>query len=687
LNLKVCFCDFLQLFELFCNMQFLYPSFLFALGLIAIPILIHLFNFRRYKKVVFSDIRFLKQLTEQTKKQQKIKEWLILLCRVLLISFLVLAFAQPYIPSQENKAPLSKTGISIYLDNSFSMNALASEGALLDQAKIKAEALVNAFPNQQVFQFLNNDFEGKYMRQLNKSEVLTAIQATQPSAAHRSLTAIFNRQKALIEQVGMEQGELYWISDFQKNMEPSPVVQSENLKVHLLPLAASQNQNVWIDTAFFVSPLLKIGSQNKLQVVIKNESDNDFENQPLVLKIDGVQKAIQNVSCKAKQKVNTTVFFTLTDYNWHALSLSITDYPIVFDDVYYLAAKAQQSLPVMVLNDNYTNPAFERVFDLDSFYSFTNMALQQIDFAKLNQQALLILNEPTYLSTGLTDELHKYIQNGGVVLFIPPAKPTDAASLQQFLNKAGVGMQTYVSGNIQVGEIEPKDPLFAQVFSSIPNFSNLPSISGYWQLSPLSAQYRTILSLKNQEAFLVRTKWQKGSLYAFSAPLQPEINTLVKHPLFVPIMLNLPLQRNRPLQGSFLLGEKTSFQIPLVQSEKLLSLEKDKESHLIEVQSKDGSLFGSLNGQIQEAGVFDVKSGEVGLAKLAFNYSRAESSQGFLNPDDLLASIPASKVADDLAVFSEQLRLAETGSQYWKWALALALLFLLAEFALLAWWK
>ncbi|MCX6185937.1 MAG: BatA domain-containing protein, partial [Bacteroidetes bacterium] len=79
-------------------MQFVYPGFLFALFAISIPIIIHLFNFRRYKKIVFSDIRFLKQVIEKNQKQQNIKNWLVLLCRILAISFLVIAFAQPYLP-------------------------------------------------------------------------------------------------------------------------------------------------------------------------------------------------------------------------------------------------------------------------------------------------------------------------------------------------------------------------------------------------------------------------------------------------------------------------------------------------------------------------------------------------------------------------------------------------------------
>ena len=668
-------------------MQFLYPSFLFALGFIAIPILIHLFNFRRYKRIVFSDIRFLKQYTEQTKKQKKLKEWLILLCRVLLILFLVLAFAQPYLPSSENKTPLSQTAVGVYLDNSFSMNAMNKNGVLLDQAKVQAEALVNAFPEQQTFLFLSNDFEGKYMRELNKSEIINAIHSTSLSASHRSLQAILNRQTALVNQLAKESGNLYWISDFQKNMEPLPENKSAKLAIHLIPLSAAQNQNVWIDTAYFTSPLLKIGNQNKVQVFIKNESELDFENQAIVLKIDGVQKAIQNLSCKSGERIGAQFLFSLPDNKWHQISISLTDYPIIFDDEYFLAAKAQESIPVMAINDGFTSSSFKKVFDLDSFYTFTEVSIQQIDFSKLFEQALLILNEPKGISSGLSDELYRYLEKGGVVLFIPSPTPDDLASIKQFLLRVGLGLGNNEPVKISVGEIETKDPLFAQVFSTIPSFSNLPQVSAYWQLNPTTTRYRKIIAYANQDPFLLRTNTQQGSFYAFSASLQPAYNSLIKHPLFVPIMLNLPIQRKKPIQSSFLLGEKSVFQLPINQNENLLSIRKGKESHLVSVQIKDQMAFGNLSGQIKESGVYDVQSGELSIAKLAFNYPRLESKQGFIDPKVLSEVLPASIVQSDLAIFKENIRQSHQGSQYWKLALALALFFLLAEFALIAWFK
>jgi hypothetical protein len=67
-------------------MQFLYPVFLFALFTLAIPVLVHLFNFRRYKKVYFSNVQFLKEVQERQASRRNIKERLILAARMYLLS-------------------------------------------------------------------------------------------------------------------------------------------------------------------------------------------------------------------------------------------------------------------------------------------------------------------------------------------------------------------------------------------------------------------------------------------------------------------------------------------------------------------------------------------------------------------------------------------------------------------------
>ena len=102
-------------------MTFLYPSFLWALAVLSVPVIIHLFNFRRTTRIYFSNNRFLKQVKESTSAKRKLKHYLILASRLLFLLFLVLTFAQPMIPAAEQT--VNYRNIVLYLDNSQSMSA------------------------------------------------------------------------------------------------------------------------------------------------------------------------------------------------------------------------------------------------------------------------------------------------------------------------------------------------------------------------------------------------------------------------------------------------------------------------------------------------------------------------------------------------------------------------------------
>src|ERR1700749_154283 len=105
-------------------MQFLHPGYLYALSAIAVPIIVHLFNFRRYKTVYFSNVKFLREVKEETTSRSRLKHLLVLAARLLALTFLVLAFAQPFIPNKRNTGAGGRRLISFYIDNSFSMNAI-----------------------------------------------------------------------------------------------------------------------------------------------------------------------------------------------------------------------------------------------------------------------------------------------------------------------------------------------------------------------------------------------------------------------------------------------------------------------------------------------------------------------------------------------------------------------------------
>src|SRR4051812_37597068 len=220
-------------------MSFTYPAFLFALSAIAIPIIIHLFNFRKFKTVYFSNVRFLKEVKQETQAKSKLKHLLVLIARILFITFLVLAFAQPFIPSPNEKVIIGDKAVSIFIDNSFSMDAINKNGTLLDEAKKRAMEIVAAYKPTDRFQLLTNDFEGKHQRFVNKEEFSDLLDEVKITPATRSLSEITSRAFDQLKQSSSRNKVAFILSDFQKSITDFDKVKNDTgISVHLIPLVA-----------------------------------------------------------------------------------------------------------------------------------------------------------------------------------------------------------------------------------------------------------------------------------------------------------------------------------------------------------------------------------------------------------------------------------------------------------------
>jgi len=252
-------------------MQFLYPSFLWALAAIAIPIIIHLFYFRRFKKVYFTNVKYLKEIKEETSSRNKIKNLLILLSRILTVAALVLAFAQPFIP-QGDTIKKGNNAVSVFIDNSFSMKATQQDVPLIDIAKEKARQIINAYSEEDKFQILTHAFEGRHQRLVSKEDALALIDEISITPSVRPMSKVVNRQKQAIEN--QEQNEiLYLISDFQASINDLSTYTDTTAELNLLPLQAVQEKNVSLDSVWLESPVPMSNQANKLLVRITNHSD------------------------------------------------------------------------------------------------------------------------------------------------------------------------------------------------------------------------------------------------------------------------------------------------------------------------------------------------------------------------------------------------------------------------------
>ncbi|HKC67331.1 MAG TPA: BatA domain-containing protein, partial [Bacteroidia bacterium] len=460
-------------------MSFLYPSFLFALSALSIPIIVHLFNFRRYKKVYFTNVRFLKEVQQESKSKSTLKRLLILASRLLALTCLVLAFAQPYIPSNHNIKKGVRT-IVVYIDNSFSMQAANKNGSLLDDAKRKARELVQATSASDKIQLVSNDFYAIAHTVLSKEQALEAIDKISVSPSVKSLQEIYNRAKSNIDK-DFKGTEFFLISDFQKNnvnnFKPDSLAETNFVLLENAP-----EQNIFIDTCFVESPYFQAGINQKLHVKIKNLSNKEIENGSLKLYLNNKQIAPISFKADAQGYTDALVSFTCKDTGIQQGKLIVEDFPVTFDDTLYFSFRVNSKIPCLDIHkkDDKSDAYLQSLFSNDSLFIYYNQTDQSIDFSYFAKSNLIIVNGLPTISSGLSQELKKYVLAGGSVLVFP-SSDADKDSYNSFFNLFNLPIFTGI--DTAAYRLESKNlptDLYEGVFEKTPENMDMPSVHQHY---------------------------------------------------------------------------------------------------------------------------------------------------------------------------------------------------------------
>src|SRR5689334_3317485 len=184
------------------TMQFLYPAFLWALTALSIPIILHLFYFRRYKKIYFSSVRFLREIKEETSARNRLRNLLILLARILAMAFIILAFAQPFIPINEYQQE-GVRNVSLFVDNSFSMQSFGQDLSLFDRSRQKAKEVILGYGQEDHFQVLGHELSPSQSIWISRDEALLRLEEMEFTPVVKPLSIVLGRQK---QTFGREKG-------------------------------------------------------------------------------------------------------------------------------------------------------------------------------------------------------------------------------------------------------------------------------------------------------------------------------------------------------------------------------------------------------------------------------------------------------------------------------------------------
>ncbi|MFA8435498.1 MAG: BatA domain-containing protein [Marinifilaceae bacterium] len=673
------------------SLQFQHPAFLWALFALIIPILIHLFNFRRYRKVYFSNLQFLKNLQAEHKSKSKLKNLLILLVRLLAMAMLILAFAQPYVP--KNKIlPQRKDGkelASIYVDNSFSMNAEGEKGKLLEVARNKALQIASSLPGNMRFQVLSNSSSSSY-RLLNKEQAIAKLQEIEPASAAKSLSKIV-KQSQLIQNPTKYSQTLYILSDFQQSTSDlQRIIPDTSFQIVFLPIQSKAENNLLIDTCWFPSPFHKLDKTEELYVRIRNTSSENYREIPVKLSINDSLRAVASFDIEP-HSTQVVVLKYVNKYKGHYKGkIEISDFPITYDNQLYFSYSIANQSKVLVINQETPNKYLEKLFSNSLHFSFKNTTNRTIRNHNILNQNLIILNQLKEMESGLAAQLSSYVRTGGNLLILPSDQAP--ATLNSFLNEHSCPIfQSQDSNRTRFSKIERNAKLYSDVFKEFREDARLPQLYRFVHLKiPANSLSETLWQGPGKTALLSRTPVGKGNIYLSAIQFDPQWSDVITHPIFVPTLSNMAQNHNGVAPLYYTLGLPSLVHLP---NEKLndrhpLHLQNSKLAIDIIPEQRNNFEKGleiSISDQLTTAGNYSLSSNSKEIDAIAFNYSRQESEQKFYSLHEIEGLIQnlnlfncstAEPEPENLILKLEEQR---KGKTFWKILILLSIGFLLAE--------
>ncbi|MBK9557334.1 MAG: BatA domain-containing protein [Bacteroidetes bacterium] len=674
-------------------MQFLYPAFLFGLLALAIPVIIHLFNFRRFKTVYFTNVRFLKNIQEETATKSRLKHILVLISRMLAIIFLVLAFAQPFIPSEQSANKATKKAVSIYIDNSFSMEAVNNDEQLLNIAKRKAEEIVNGYTIDDQFQLLTNDMEAKHQRLVSKEEMLQMITQVQRTPEVRSLSEIVKRQRDILNRdKAQSQKNIYAISDFQKNA--AGFENDTTLNINLVHLQGKDQRNLAIDSVWFAGPVQILNQPIQLCYTISNYGEDEITNAPVTLKLNEQIKSIADITIPPLSKITDTMTFTLNEAGWYNGELGVKDYPVTFDDVLYFTFQPVSQIPVITINGKTENTFIQSLIGKNSLFALTNNNVAQIDFSSLDKFDLIILNEVKSISGGLADALNQQLERGCNIIIFPPAD-MDVATVNNFLQMNSAGTYgNYVKSKRNVTAINTKNPVFTDVFEKVPKNLSLPFATESFQINAFSQTIEEmVMEFGDHRPMVAGYPAKQGVIYLSAVPLVREITDLqVQASLFAPMMYKIAVSTQKKMSLYATIGETKWIDLPGINltGDATLKVKSNNNEFIPEIRKAGNLTAVNLSDYTNVSGIYTLlqpgaPEGNTNQT-LALNYNRSESDLSFETAASLKERYNAANinVIDDInRDFAGVVTQMNEGTPLWKFCIIFVLIFLAAEILLI----
>ncbi len=657
---------------------------LFGLFALAIPIIIHLFNFRRHKIVYFSNTATLKTIEQENAKTKKLKYIISLIMRMLFIAGLVFAFAYPYNPEQKLKVDDADNLVAVYIDNSMSMHSQSSEISLIEDARASARKIVSNISPSQRFVLLTNSRQPDNEYPMNQDEMLMSIDAMQTEASPMSFNNLYENLQMIMKRNGFKSASLFMYSDFQDNMmRVDGLVADSAIQLVAMPLKSDYQQNIYIDTVWLSSPILQKGLANEINVRVVNESGKDINGLPVNFEIDSKSVAFNTIDIPANDKNEVAMQFVLHDSGENNATVSINDYPITFDDTYNFVLNVRPIIKIVELSAGVGDLSIKTLFSNDSLFDYQVMNPYRIDQQYLSDCQMVVVDGDANLNETMWQTIIDFANNGGSVVVFP-SEVSDKSNLSD--------------DTLSISTISSHHEFFSDIFVNIPNNADLPRVYKHVQIDKKRFYNTlTLISLQNGTSFFTLSKIGGGNVFSFASQFGKDWTNFADNALFVPIMYKVAMLGGQMGRLSYTLGVDKDILIndltAFSDGDVRIRDAQGSFEMIPMVEMRNNRALIRLYDELPGAGFYTVNKGDEVIETTAWNDSRKESKMKFLDREEV-DKLLKDKGLNVLAVMkadeihsNDMMEMMVRRSMLWKSFIILALISLLIEILVLRFWK
>jgi len=517
-------------------MHFQQPAALWFLPFLAVPLLLHLVNLRRYRVIPFPNVMLLSRLKEEDQQRNKLKHRLILGSRTLALLALILFFSGLSFTDSTEAIPLHH---SIFIDNSPSMLLESENGDGLKEAVQRSRAYILSLPEESKVQVLTAEFFPADQVFSSKQMALKRLNQISGGGPSRSIAEVVQRQRLSLDSDQKKIRRLI-VSDFQRNTLEFPEQGDSLGAIGLLPVLVNPVQNISVDSVWVSSPVLLAGTEVEITAQVKNHGTEPLKGVEVFFRL--ADRDLPPVIADLPGTALTQVVFKarLEKAGWAAGSVYINTDGFAGDNRLDFGFFAGKKIQVVELRGPQGSKAFERLYSTDPLVEFTVSAENSVSNSLLERADFIVVNQPKQLSTGLLGLLKQLSEQGRGLAWV--------------FGKEGQFIQQSQGFPFEVSPLEKpacllskpdlSNPFFDDVFSRQDPSMNLPKVVPTARINSPSMAIQAVLTTEDGLPVVsqVKSSGTFGQNWIFSMDLASSSNEFVQHPLFVPLGLKMAYQ-------------------------------------------------------------------------------------------------------------------------------------------------